>query len=276
VDVNVAKNLVRVLLAGFLTSVVASPMLAVIYTTYWFGKLCALFGRRDILDRIVAWNTWFAGTIAQRYWARPLLKLVRVRVRTREIETVDWNAAHVICANHASIFDILVLVAIIPTPYRFVAKRELLKWPFIGWTLRPGGQIVIDRADRANALQQLEEAAARKIDGQVIFFVEGTRTRTGHLLPFKKGAFYFAVDHRVPVLPTAITGSFGVLAKVPWWRMHPGRHIEVVFGRQIQPPNPANADARHDAVEQLINDCREQIAKALGEHAASRPVQRTA
>lgn len=273
---NVAKNLVRVLLAGAWTALVATPMLAVIYTTYWVGKLCALFRRRDILDRIIAWNTWLTSTIAQRYWAGVLLELVRVRIRTRELQKVDWNASHIICANHASIFDILVLVAIIPPPFRFVAKRELLKWPFIGWTLRPGGQIVVDRADRTSALQQLEEAAARKIDGQVIFFVEGTRSRTGHLLPFKKGAFYFAVEHRLPVLPASITGSFGVLARVPWWRMHPGRQIEVVFGPPIEPPRADDADARHAAAQQLLDACREQIATALGAHAASRPAQRTA
>lgn len=273
---NAAKNLVRVILAGIWTSLVATPMLAVIYTTYTAGKLCELFGRRDILDRIVAWNTWFAGTIAQRYWARPLLRLVRVRVRTRELRKVDWNSSNVICANHASIFDILVLTAIIPPPWRFVAKRELLKWPFIGWTLRPGGQIVIDRADRANALQRLEEAASRKIDGQVIFFVEGTRSRTGHLLPFKRGAFYFAIEHRLPVLPATITGSFGVLAKLPWWRLHPGRDIEVVFGLPIEPPRAGTTEVRQEAVQQLIDACREQIATALGEHAASRVAQRRA
>lgn len=268
--VNIAKNLVRVVIAGVWTAALGTPVVVVIYVTYAFGKLCELWGRRDVLDRVIAWNNWFSGTVAQRYWARFLLKLVRVKVHTRELEPVNWHASHVICANHASIFDILVLIAIVPVPYRFVAKRELLKWPFIGWTLRPGGQIVIDRADRAGALQRLEEAAARRIDGQVIFFVEGTRTRTGELQPFKKGAFYFAVDHRLPVLPTAIAGSFGVLARVPWWRVHPGRDIEVIFDRPIRAPQAAGDEERHQAVQQLLAACRERIASALGEHAAQR------
>jgi 1-acyl-sn-glycerol-3-phosphate acyltransferase len=269
--VNVAKNLVRVALAGVLTVLVGTPMLAVIYSTYIFGLISARVGRKEMLDRVIAWNTKFAGNIAQRYWARLLLKLVRVRVATRG--KVDWDASHVLCANHASIFDILALIAIIPPPFRFVAKRELLKWPIIGWALHPSGQIVINRSDRSGAVRKLEEEAAREIDGQVIFFVEGTRTRTGELLPFKKGAFYFSIEHSLPVLPTAITGSFGVLAKVPWWRLHPGRDIEIVFGREIAPPGAAGGEARHNGVQQLLDATREQIAAALAQHRESTAIR---
>src|SRR5262249_60845222 len=119
---------------------------------------------------------------------------------------IDWPKPPVFCPTHSSLFDILALVRVVPPPFRFVAKRELLSWPIVGWALRPAGQIVVDRSDRARALRSIAEAALRKIRGQVIFFVEGTRSRTGQLLPFKKGAFHFAVDHRIPVLPTAIRG----------------------------------------------------------------------
>ena len=264
---NVAKNLVRVVLAGVLTVLVGTPMLAVICSTYLFGLVCAQVGRKDVLDRMIAWNTRFAGNMAQVYWARQLLNLVRVRVATRG--DVNWSASHVLCANHASIFDILALIAVIPPPFRFVAKRELLKWPIIGWALYPAGQIVINRSDRSGAVRKLEEEASRKIDGQVIFFVEGTRSRTGELLPFKKGAFYFSIEHGLPVLPTAITGSFGVLAKVPWWRLHPGRNIEIVFSKELDPPRVVGGDVRHDDVQQLLDATREQIAAALEERRAA-------
>ena len=166
-----------------------------------------------------------------------------------------------ICANHASIFDILALVRVVPIPFRFVAKRELTKWPIIGWALRPSGQIVIDRKDRVGAIRAIAEAAMRKIRGQIIFFVEGTRSRTGELLPFKKGAFHFAIDHALPVLPTAICGSYAALARVPWWRQNPGRTIEVRFGVPLPVEHPA-----HESVESLMAATREQIA---GELAAS-------
>jgi 1-acyl-sn-glycerol-3-phosphate acyltransferase len=260
---TVLLNLIRLTLAGAWTTIVGAPLLVTIYTRYWYGLLRAKLGRRDILDRVLEANAYLAGWVAQRLWTSVLLALAGIRLRVRELVPVDWNAAHVICANHASIFDILALVRVVPPPFRFVAKRELVKWPIVGWALRPAGQIIIDRADRARAIRSIAEAAVRKIRGQVIFFVEGTRTRTGQLLPFKKGAFYFALEQHLPVLPTAMRGSFAVLAKVPWWRMHPGRDIDILFCPTIQPPASASDDGIGMAVQGLLDATRHEISVAM-------------
>ncbi len=259
----VLLNCIRILLAGVWTTIVGTPLLVVIYVRYWYGLARARFGRRDILDRMLEANAFLAGWVAQRLWTKVLLALGGIRLRVRELVKVDWTAPHVICSNHASLFDILALVRVVPPPFRFVAKRELLKWPIVGWALRPAGQVIIDRADRTSALRSIAEAAVRKIRGQVIFFVEGTRTRTGQLLPFKKGAFHFAIDNRMPVLPTAIRGSYSVLAKLPWWRMHPGRQIEILFCRPVEPTCAAREGLLSADVEDLLNSTREQIAGAL-------------
>jgi 1-acyl-sn-glycerol-3-phosphate acyltransferase len=259
----VLLNCVRLLLAGAWTAIVGTPLLAVIYVRYGYGLARAKLGRRDILDHVLEANAYLAGWVAQRLWTKVLLALGGIRLRVRELVAVDWTAPHVICANHASLFDILALVRVVPPPFRFVAKRELLKWPIIGWALRPAGQIIVDRADRVSALRSIAEAAVRKIRGQVIFFVEGTRTRTGQLLPFKKGAFHFAIDNRLPVLPTAIRGSFAVLAKLPWWRLHPGRRIDILFCGPIQPTAVVREGEFGAGVEVLLTSTREQIAGAL-------------
>lgn len=260
---TVALNLTRLVLAGVWTAIVGTPLVLALYTRYAYGLLRAKLGRRDVLDRVLEANAHLAGWVAQRLWTGVLLALAGIRLRVRELVPVDWSASHVICANHASVFDILALVRVVPPPFRFVAKRELLKWPIVGWSLRPAGQIIVDRADRGRALRSIAEAAARKIRGQVIFFVEGTRTRTGQLLPFKKGAFHFAVQNHLPVLPSAVRGSYAVLAKMPWWRMHPGRDIDILFCRRIEPPLVAGADGAAAGVETLLDATREQIAAAL-------------
>lgn len=263
ISLTVPKNIIRVLLAIVITGIAGTPLLCVISATYGYGLMRARLGRKDILDRVLAWNAWLTGTVAQRFWAKPLLSVVRVGVKVRGEENVDWSKSHIICANHASIFDILALVSAVPPPFRFVAKRELLKWPIIGWALRPGGQIVVDRGNHTSSVGKIHQEAARDIDGQVIFFVEGTRTNTGELLPFKKGAFHFALDARTPILPTAIAGSFGVLAKLPWWRVHPGRDIEVVFAKPVALEPVTDADSRHAEVQRLVEVTRQQIAAAL-------------
>ncbi len=251
-------NVVRLILASVWTALLGAPVLVVVWTRYLWGRLQQSLGFPERLDRAIAHNTYFACWVAQRLWTGVLLAIAGIRLKVREAVPIDWQRTHVICANHASIFDILALVRVVPIPFRFVAKRELVKWPIIGWALRPSGQIVVDRQNRASALRAIAEAAARKIRGQVIFFVEGTRSRTGELLPFKKGAFHFAIDHRLPILPAAICGSYAALARVPWWRLNPGRTIEIRFSSPIE----VEVDG-HLGVEQLIARTREQIATEL-------------
>ena len=256
-------NIFRVLFACVWTGVVGGPLVVFIYISWTYGVLRARFGRRDVLDRILEANAYFTGWVAQRLWASVLLPVAGIRLRTREVIPIDWETAHVICANHASIFDILALVRAVPPPFRFVAKRELLKWPIIGWALRPAGQIVVDRSDHSSAMRTMTEAAQRQFRGQVIFFVEGTRTRNGRLQTFKKGAFHFAIDRQLKVLPTAVCGSYAVLAKVPWWRLRPGRDIEIVFCAPIEPVPRPRDETTARVVETLLTRTREQLAATL-------------
>lgn len=260
---TILANLLRVILAGIWTMLVGTPMLIWIYLQYVYGRVMAMLGRRDLLDRALEHNAWFAGWVAQRLWSGVLLAIAGVQLRVRELAPIDWGCAHVICANHASVFDILALVRTVPPPFRFVAKRELVKWPIIGWTLRPAGQIIVDRSNRSRALRSIAEAGVRHIRGQVIFFVEGTRTHTGQLLPFKKGAFYFAIENQLPVLPTAIAGSYAALAKAPWWQLHPGRQIEISFLSPIVPSDRGEQPVAGPAVEALLGATEEQIVASL-------------
>lgn len=244
----VGFNCLRISLCAAWTAVVGTAILAVIWPRYWYGLARAQLGRSDVLDRALEANARFAGWVAQELWTRVLLAITGITLRVRELIPVDWSRTHVICANHASLFDIFALIRIVPPPFRFVIKRELVGWPVFGWTLRPAGQIIIDRADHAGALRSIAEAAVRSVRGQVIFFVEGTRTLTGELQEFKKGAFHFAVGNRLPVLPTAIRGSFAALAKRPWWRLQPGHEIEVLFCSSIDPPAALEQNVAVDAL----------------------------
>ena len=257
------SNLLRVALSWVWTLIVGTPLIVVIYLRYWYGLARAALGQSASLDRALEANAYLAGWVAQHLWTNVLFLLLNVPLSVRELTPVDWSKAHVICSNHASLLDILALIRIVPPPFRFVAKRELTYWPIIGWALRPAGQIIIDRSDRAQAIQSISEAAGRKIRGQVIFFVEGTRSRSGLLQPFKKGAFHFAIRNRLPVLPVGVRGSYGVLAKLPWWRLRSGRAIEVCFCPPIEPgavSNPAEIDLE---VEALRSVTREAIAGVL-------------
>lgn len=255
----VVSNSVRIALCAVWTGVVGTALMAAIYPRYWYGLLRARAGRADVLDRVLEANAALASWVAKDVWTTVLLALTGVRLRVREAVPIDWSRTYVVCANHASLFDIFALIRALPPPYRFVAKRELTRWPIFGWLLRPAGQVIVDRGNHAAALRSVAEAALRHMRGQVVFFVEGTRTRTGELQPFKKGAFHFAVGNRLPVLPAAIRGSFAALARHPWWRLRPGNVIEVLFCPAIDPP-PAVAEG---AVEALRDVTRDAIAGGM-------------
>lgn len=168
-----------------------------------------------------------------RRWARRLLDLARVDVELAGAHVIDAAQPQVLVANHTSWFDVLALAAFVPGPFRFVGKQELSHVPIFGSAFKACGNITIDRHDRARAIESMEEAR-RKLEEErptIILFPEGTRSPTGELGPFKKGAFVLAIQTGAAVVPAVIEGSRDVMPKGSW-RIRPGR-IRVHLGDPI-------------------------------------------
>lgn len=106
------------------------------------------------------------------------------------------------------------MLGYLPAQLRIAAKKELFSIPFLGWHLRRAGHIAVDRSSRADAIATFQRAAA-EIRGGICAFVfpEGTRSRDGALLPFKKGGFKLAMQARVPIIAVTIIGSRQVLPR---------------------------------------------------------------
>ena len=150
---------------------------------------------------------------AGRGWGRNNLSANRLTVTVTGAEHIPDGPA-VFVANHVSFVDIWVLVASLPGTVRFLAKRELLRVPVFGWAMRSAGHIPIDRKNRQAAVDACGEAGGMIRDGtSAIVFGEGTRSRTGELLPLKKGAFVLAIQAGVPVVPVYLEGTYAVLPK---------------------------------------------------------------
>jgi 1-acyl-sn-glycerol-3-phosphate acyltransferase len=183
----------------------------VVLTLFWGAVVLAarLLGVRD-----------GPGTIyerAPRHWARAMLAISGTDVVIHGAERVGDGEAHVFVCNHVSWYDVLVLVAHLPR-YSFVAKAELFRVPVFGPAARAVGTIPIDRDNRRAAFASYEEAAARIRGGRnVVVFPEGTRGTGYALRPFKKGPFVLAVAAGVPVIPTLLHGTAGVLPRGSLW-----------------------------------------------------------
>jgi 1-acyl-sn-glycerol-3-phosphate acyltransferase len=173
-----------------------------------------------------------------------------------------WPAArgaYVVVANHQSFLDIFVL-SNLPHEMKWVAKRELFKIPWVGWTFYMSGDIPIDRGNADSAATVLARARRYLDRGMsVMIFPEGTRSRDGKLLPFKAGAFKLAADAGVPLLPIAVSGTAQGMPKgTPWVR--PARiHVQIL--EPVPVAGIAPGDAR--ALVRLKEEVRGRIARAL-------------
>jgi 1-acyl-sn-glycerol-3-phosphate acyltransferase len=165
-------------------------------------------------------------------WARDCVRAAGVRVHARGLEHVRRDGPQIFFSSHASIADICILGSVLPVEYRWLARKEVFRVPFIGWYIAMAGHLKIDRGDRASAIALLREAARRVREGtNVLVFPEGTRSADGRLLPFKKGVFHLAVEAGVPIVPIRVVGTERLAPKGSY-RLG-GGDVEVLFGAPI-------------------------------------------
>jgi 1-acyl-sn-glycerol-3-phosphate acyltransferase len=161
------------------------------------------FDRRRVALHLYscAWATFYV--VMNPLW--------RVRVGGRE--KLPWRGAAVIVANHLSLLDILVVYALF-RPFKWVAKAELFRLPFLGWNMVLNDYVRIRRGDPESVRKMMEHCRRHLARGTpVLLFPEGTRSRDGRLQAFKDGAFRLAHDARCPVIPIAVSGTGEVLPK---------------------------------------------------------------
>ena len=132
---------------------------------------------------------------AARSWARWAIWASGSSVTIEGMEHLSDSHPQIIASNHQSWYDVFALAAVIPQRYRFIAKSELERIPLFGSAWTSAGHISIDRKDRSKAIRALDEAAElmRRDNSAIVIFPEGTRSPTGELQAFKKGAFMMAL-----------------------------------------------------------------------------------
>ena len=198
---------------------------------------------------------------AAKWWSRMALTVCGVRPHVTGTEHLRGVGAAILAANHASYIDSVVLMATIPTDFRFVAKRRLTAYPVIGTVIRRAGHVTIEKATVAEQLSGVADVTRLLGEGrQLLVFPEGTFFSPPGLLPFRLGAFKAAVDARLPIVPIALRGTRRILPADTWLFRH-GR-IDVTIGAPLEP----RAEGWQDMVR-LRDEARRMIALASGESA---------
>ncbi|MDX1618625.1 MAG: lysophospholipid acyltransferase family protein [Balneolaceae bacterium] len=129
---------------------------------------------------------------------------------------IDDRRPYVVVSNHLSNADIPV-ISNLPWEMKWVAKQELFGVPFVGWMMRLAGDISVDRSDPSRQISTLKKAVyyLRK-RCSVMFFPEGTRSRSGKLGRFTNGAFHLAIREQIPIVPLVVDGTRECLPKKSW------------------------------------------------------------
>ncbi len=196
-----------------------------------FGLTLLLF---DIAGRVVRPFSMRGFEAVMAALQRTLMALLRIcgtRVEVERSAAIESGRGYAIISNHQSMFDPVFIGGLLFTNYpKYVAKRELRRWiPSISLNLRWGGNALINRRDRAQAVEAITTMArtAQERDVSVVIFPEGSRSRDGRLKQFKQAgseALLAAAD-RLAVVPAAIDGS---------WKLLRDRLFPIPFGTRIR------------------------------------------
>lgn len=198
-----------------------------------------------------------------RLWSKMILGTIGAPVTVSGLESIDTSCAHVYVVNHLSAVDIPLLYMYLPFQFRILAKRELFRYPFMGWHLRRSGQIPVDLENPKKSIRSLNRAVEVLRNGMpLVIFPEGGRSEDGQLQPFMGGAFFSAIKAHVDVVPMAIIGTYEVL-KMNTWHIKP-RPVRLLLGHPVSTDGLTVRDTETltAKVRQIIRDLIEANATA--------------
>jgi 1-acyl-sn-glycerol-3-phosphate acyltransferase len=194
-------------------------------------------------------------------WAKAVVDNAHIALQAEGREHLRRGETYLVMSNHQSLYDIPVLFHVIGPNIRMITKKELFRVPVFGNALAAGGFISIDRSDRRAAIRSLDRARELLASGTHVWISpEGTRSRTGQLLPFKKGAFYLAFEALLPILPVTLRGTRDALP-AKGLRSSAGARVVVTFHSSIDPqPYVARGKGGRD---ELMRDVRRVLESDL-------------
>jgi 1-acyl-sn-glycerol-3-phosphate acyltransferase len=189
---------------------------------------------------------------------RLAFRLARIRVEVTGRERVPAHTACIFMSNHVSNLDPPALIPRIPGRTSAFLKRSLMKIPLLGYGMKLGEFVPVDRDGRVQSAKESVDAARSVLEKgiHITTFVEGTRSRDGRMLPFKKGPFYLAMEAGAPCVPVSIHGTETMMAKGSA-SVRPG----TAYIRFHEPIDPGRFGTR----EELMEAVRAAIASGLPE-----------
>jgi 1-acyl-sn-glycerol-3-phosphate acyltransferase len=204
----------------------------------------AVLGTASLFSSLFDRRGHFAHGCA-RTWSWLILATTGVSVEVTGLDHLPRDRTFIFVSNHQSIYDTPVVFASLPYQLRIIAKASLARFPVLGWHLRRGGHLFVDRGhpDRGGILRRWRALVSEGLS--LLIYAEGTRSPDGHVAHFKAGSFLLAIEAGLPIVPLAVIGTRQVMPKGRL-RTEPA-DVRLVVHDPIQPPaieTPTVRDAR--------------------------------
>lgn len=204
----------------------------------------------SILASAHFWGYW-PGVMWSKFTCRVLLLPIRVEGR----EHLQKNQSYVFVANHQGPMDIFLIYGYLGRNFKWMMKKALRKMPLVGYACEKGHHIFVDKSGPKKIKETIDNARQTLQGGtSLVVFPEGSRTFTGHMGLFRKGAFQLADDIGLPVVPITIDGSFDVLTRMAGFNFVNRHPMRLVIHRPILPKEstPENLRATMDEAYEVI------------------------
>jgi 1-acyl-sn-glycerol-3-phosphate acyltransferase len=189
-----------------------------------------------------------------------ILPLCGVSVEIEGMEHLSGVKSFVPVSNHQSLFDILLVLSLVPREVRFLAKREFKKIQVIGFTLEHSENIVIDRASGGNTIRRALAAVSHGYS--ICVFAEGHRFSDDRVHEFNDGAAWLAIATKLPSVPMAICGTAELMPRGARL-VRPGRRVRIVLRAPVSTAGLKSAD-RVPLTKRLEQEVRIAFSSALG------------
>lgn len=179
---------------------------------FWFTSIALVAPLLIVLVLITGNENFIYSPV--RLFIRAGLAMVRVRVEASGVEKLDPNQTYIFTPNHQSLIEVPLFVTYLGRNPAYLGKKEVFKYPVFGYGIRLIGVVPVDRSNSPAAVESAKLATENLRRGKsYVVYPEGTRSRDGRMLPFKKGAFMMAIDAGVPIVPVTVSGATRIMPK---------------------------------------------------------------
>lgn len=204
-------------------------------------------------------NGHFWGYYPGRWWSRVVLWLLLIPVKVEGREHLAKGQSYVFVSNHQGAFDIFLIYGYLGRNFKWMMKQSLRKIPFVGWACEKSKQIFVDKRG-ASKIKKTYDDARRTLQGgtSVTVFPEGSRTFTGHMGTFKKGAFALADELQLPVAPLTINGSFDIMPRMRDGHFATWHRLTLTIHQPIPPSGQGP-----DNIQTIMTQAYDSVMSAL-------------